>query len=80
MAGRSLKVVLLVLAAGYPVSRFEAGYVDNVLHPSLPPGASCRFVYQLSPTFLSVTEAQRLQAQSDAVQWDLVLKLQDVGV
>ena len=67
-------------ASGYFVSRFESGYLDNVLHPSLPPGAYCRFVYSLSPTFLTVTEAQRLQAQSDSVQWDLVLKLQDVGV
>ena len=67
-------------ASGYPVSRFESGYVDNTLHPSLPPGASCRYVYMLSPTFLSVTESQRLQAQTDAVQWDLVLTLQDVVV
>ena len=64
---------------GYPVSRFEAGYVHNVLNPSLPPGGSCRFIYQLSPTFLTVTEAQRLQAQTDAVQWDLVLTLEDVA-
>ena len=67
-------------ASGYFVSRFESGYLDNVLHPSLPAGATCRFVYNLSPTFLSVTEAQRLQAQSDSVQWDLVLTLQDVVV
>jgi hypothetical protein len=67
-------------ASGYFVSRFEAGYLDNVLHPSLPAGATCRFVYNLSPTFLSVTEAQRLQAQSDSVQWDLILTLQDVVV
>ncbi len=65
-------------AATFPVSRFESGYIDAVLHASLPAGGHCRFVYMLSPTFLTVTEAQRLQAQSDGVQWDVVLRLEDV--
>jgi hypothetical protein len=64
--------------APFAVSRFEAGYVDVVLNPSLPAGATCRYVYHLAPTFLTVTEAQRLQAQSDGIQWDVVLSLTEV--
>lgn len=53
------------------------GANGHVLNGSLPPGGYCKFVYMLTPKFGS-TDTQRVLAQTDRIQWDLVFTLEDV--